>query len=83
LLPWNLLLIMYAVTGKLILLSSWADLIYSTCHDLQRAIYLILNGEYPYNSVIKMFKNYPCFKIFVIFVYASEVFMTTFAFVVY
>jgi len=30
-----------------------------------------------------MFKNHPCLKILVIFVYAIQVFMTMFAFVVY
>src|SRR6218665_2738845 len=49
----------------------------------QRAIYLFLNGVNPYNSIINIFKNHPCLKIFVIFVFAIQVFMTMFAFVVY
>src|SRR6218665_1458883 len=56
-------------------------------HDLQRAIYLFLNGVYPYNSTINIFKSHPCLKILVICVYAAmyaiQVFMTMFAFVVY
>src|SRR6218665_537241 len=48
----------------------------------QRAIYLFLNGVNPYNSIINIFKKHPCLKILVIFVYAIQVFMAMFAFVV-
>jgi len=41
-------------------------------HDLQRAIYLLRSGKYPYNSMIKIFKNHPCLKILVIFLYAIQ-----------
>src|SRR6218665_3651547 len=59
------------------------------CHDLQRAIYLFLNGVYqytplyqytPFNSTINIFKSHPSLKILVICVYAIQVFMTMFAF---
>src|SRR6218665_3080406 len=47
------------------------------------AIYSFLNGVYPYSSIINIFKNHPCSKMLVICVYAIQVFMTMFAFIVY
>src|SRR6218665_3225717 len=65
-------------------MSKWLIFIENTRDTVsQRAIYLFLNGVNPYNSIINIFKNHPCLKIFVIFVFAIQVFMTMFAFVVY
>src|SRR6218665_929667 len=62
-------------------ISTWLISIENTRDTIsQRAIYLFLNGANPYNSIINIFKNHPCLKIVVIFVYAIQVFMTMFAF---